>query len=103
MWSPLPNARRASTEIVTKLRAYRGLPIGLVTSLLVAGLVAVALSHWRIGAAFFGLSALIGALLRVVVPEPAIGVLAVRSKTFDVLFLLVLGLIFVTLVALPSR
>lgn len=57
------------------------------------GLVLIAFTHWRRGAAVLGLAAWVGALLRLTVREAAIGPLGVRGRVFDVAFFAALGLL----------
>jgi hypothetical protein len=57
------------------------------------GLVLIAFTHWRRGAAVLGLAAWVGALLRLTVREAAIGPLGVRGRAFDVAFFAALGLL----------
>lgn len=76
-------------------RVVRALPIGVVAALVVIGLLLVATDHWRRGAATFAAAAVVSALLRLVLPAARVGVLAVRSRAFDVAFLLLLAAAFV--------
>lgn len=67
----------------------------------VAGLLLVTLSHPRLGMGVVSAAAALAAALRAVLPESMVGVLAVRSRTFDVLFLLALAGLVAVLVVLP--
>ncbi len=58
-----------------------------------AGLILIALSHWRRGAAVLGIAAWVGALLRLTVRDAAIGPLGVRGRAFDVSFFAAAGLL----------
>jgi hypothetical protein len=49
-------------------------------------LVLIALAYWRRGAFALGAAMLLAGVLRAVLSERTIGVLAVRGKEFDVLF-----------------
>lgn len=82
--------------ITAKVR--RALPITVVLVIALAGLLLVALAHWRRGSALLGVAALIGAGLRAFMPDSAVGVLAVRSRGFDVTFMLALAAGFAVLV-----
>ena len=55
------------------------------------GLLLIALAHWRRGTAALAFAMLLAGLLRVVLSERVIGVLAVRGKGFDVAFYAVVG------------
>lgn len=64
-------------------------PIVLVTMVALAGLVLTASDRFRVGAVTVGAALLLGALLRLVLPE--VGMLAVRSRFTDAVVLSVLG------------
>lgn len=79
---------------VASPRLIRALPISLVVGIVVVGLLWIAAGHWRKGAAVVGSAAAVAAILRLVVPGGYIGPLGVRSRLFDVLFLLGLAVLF---------
>lgn len=81
-------------------RGRRAIPITVVLLIAAIGLLLFATAHWRRGSVLLGVSALVGAGLRAFVPDALVGVLAVRGRTFDVLFLLVLAASFAALVVL---
>lgn len=83
-------------------KTRRGIPITVVLVILAAGLLLYALAHWRRGSAVLGAAALVAGVLRAVVSEGDIGVLAVRSRAFDVLFLLAIGIAFELLAFWPE-
>ncbi|MGH3631619.1 MAG: DUF3017 domain-containing protein [Sciscionella sp.] len=60
------------------------LPFALVSVVIVVGLVLLALYHWRKGAACFGGACLSAAILRGLLPEDRVGLLAMRSRVADV-------------------
>ena len=64
----------------------------------VTGLVLVALGQWRVGVGTIGLAFVAGALARSVVPIDHTGMLRVRGKAFDVVWMTTLG---VALIVLP--
>jgi hypothetical protein len=70
-------------------RLIRALPMTAVMLVVALAFVLILTAHWRKGAAALGVAALLGAVIRLVLPENKLGPLAVRSRTFDVLFLLV--------------
>ncbi len=72
-------------------RLLRAVPITVVVIALIVGLLLVAAAHWRRGASILAIDALVVAILRVALPERVLGSLAVRSRWFDVVFLLVVG------------
>ncbi|HZM68217.1 MAG TPA: DUF3017 domain-containing protein [Nakamurella sp.] len=70
-------------------RLIRAVPITVVLMIVVLALVLIALAHWRRGAAALGVAMLLAGLLRLILSERTIGVLAVRGKRFDVSFYLI--------------
>lgn len=84
---------------VADKRVVRALPITVVLALVVIGLLLVATDHWRRGAATFAVAATVAAALRLFLPVARVGVLAVRSRAFDVAFLLLLAAAFGAAVA----
>ncbi len=66
----------------------RAIPIVVVLSIVAVALVLVALAHWRRGTLALGVAMALAGVLRAVLSERTIGVLAVRTKGFDVLFYL---------------
>ncbi|MTD14275.1 DUF3017 domain-containing protein [Nakamurella sp. YIM 132087] len=87
--------------MTTDRRLLRAVPITLVLLAVAAGLALIATDHWRRGAATLGGAAALAAVFRLVLPEQLIGVLAIRSKTFDVVFALALAALMTFLVARP--
>ncbi|MGY2061578.1 DUF3017 domain-containing protein [Nocardia gipuzkoensis] len=67
------------------------LPILLVVAVLVVAAVFVAQDRWRRGAFVVGGATLLAAALRLCLPTLRVGLLAVRSKPFDVGAYTVLG------------
>jgi hypothetical protein len=63
----------------------------LLLLVVLVGLGLVAMGHWRRGIVVVGGSFLISAALRSVVPEDQKGLLAVRSRGFDVAWTTLLG------------
>jgi hypothetical protein len=82
---------------VSDLRARLPLHAGLTLVLLVVvvGLVRVATQHWRQGALLIGAGLLVAALLRAVLPDDRIGLLAVRSRVIDVVCYAVFGAVMI--------
>ncbi|MBD8607129.1 DUF3017 domain-containing protein [Aeromicrobium sp. CFBP 8757] len=64
----------------------------------VAGLTLIALGQWRLGVGGIGLAFVAGALARSVVPIDHTGMLRVRGKAFDIVWMTTLG---VALLVLP--
>lgn len=75
----------------------RRLPIISTLAVVLVGLALILLGHWRRGAFVIGLAALLGTALRITIPEQDVGVLAVRSKQFDLTFLLLAAAVFLGL------
>jgi hypothetical protein len=63
------------------------LPYVLVVCGVVAGLFLVALNYYRRGSALLAAAALGGALVRLVLPDRMVGLLATRKKSTDVLIM----------------
>jgi hypothetical protein len=80
---------------MVRRRYLRVIPIATVLLIAAVGLLMVVTGHWRRGAGVVAISAGVAAVLRLFVADGAIGPLAVRSRTFDVLFLGALTLILV--------
>ncbi|MBH0777487.1 DUF3017 domain-containing protein [Nocardia bovistercoris] len=74
----------------------------VVTLVIVAAVVLVASDRWRRGALFFGGATLLAAAFRLCLPTARVGLLAVRSRPFDVATLTLLGSVIVTLAATIS-
>ncbi|HLS78360.1 MAG TPA: DUF3017 domain-containing protein [Nocardia sp.] len=66
-------------------------PMLVVLLVVLVAVVFVAWDRWRRGALIFGGAALLGAVLRLCLPSVRVGLLAVRSKPFDVGALTLLG------------
>jgi hypothetical protein len=82
-----------------KLPRSRGSQFYLLQLLAVAvGLVLAAVGQWRPGIVAIGLAFVAGALARSVVPINHTGMLRVRGKAFDMMWMTVLG---VALIVLP--
>jgi Protein of unknown function (DUF3017) len=62
----------------------RQLPLLAVLVTVAAGLLLVALDHWRKGLVVVGLALIAAAVIRLLVPLPRLGFLAVRSRWIDV-------------------
>jgi hypothetical protein len=63
----------------------------LVLAVSAAGLVVVAQGHWRAGVKWIASALLFAALVRLVIPAPQAGMLAVRRRVIDVLVLVLVG------------
>ena len=70
----------------------------------VAGLALIALGQWRLGVGGVGLAFVAGAVARSVVPIDHTGMLRVRGKMFDVVWMSTLGVALVVLaVVIPGQ
>ncbi|MET7768575.1 DUF3017 domain-containing protein [Nocardia sp. NPDC005366] len=74
----------------------------VVTLVIVLAVVFVASDRWRRGALFFGGATLLAAAFRLCLPTARVGLLAVRSRPFDVAALGLLGSAIVTIAATIS-
>lgn len=89
---------RARWGIRPTLRyVLRELPFLLVLLVVAAGMVAVHLGYWRKGSILIGTAPIAASFLRLLLSTRSAGLLAVRSKPFDVLVPLVFGVTFVIL------
>jgi hypothetical protein len=70
----------------------------LQLAVVVVGLVLIAVGQWRAGVGGIGLAFVAGALARSVVPIDHTGMLRVRGKAFDIVWMTLLG---IALIALP--
>lgn len=86
---PPPGSERPST-LWRRLYTIH-LPLVLVGVGLLAAVVFIIADRWRRGTIVFGLVTLGAAVFRLLLPEERVGLLAVRSRAFDVGFLTVLG------------
>jgi hypothetical protein len=77
--APRPPSREWWQEV-----AARQLPLLAVLVLVALGLVIVATDHWARGTVVLAAGMLLGAGLRLALPERRAGLLVVRSRTFDV-------------------
>jgi hypothetical protein len=59
--------------------------------LVAVGYLTIWPDHWRRGIAIIALAALVGGVLRLVLPRPRAGMLVVRARWFDVACYLVIG------------
>ncbi|WP_370542042.1 DUF3017 domain-containing protein [Amycolatopsis sp. FDAARGOS 1241] len=59
-------------------------PFGVVVLLVLAAALRILQYHWREGAVLVGVALLVGGLLRAVLPEDRVGLLAIRGKVVDV-------------------
>ncbi len=77
---------------MTSSRALgRAIPITIVLAIVASGLVLIAFAHWRRGTVALAFAMLLAGLLRLLLSERIIGVLAVRGKAFDVTFYALTG------------
>jgi len=66
----------------------RAIPIAIVLAIVAFALILISLAYWRRGTFALGIAMLLAGVLRAALSERTIGVLAVRGKTFDLLFYL---------------
>lgn len=69
----------------------------LVLAGVVAGLVVVLVGPWRIGLGAIGVSFIVGAGMRLVVPHDHSGLLRVRGRVFDAVWMTFLGVSLIVL------
>ncbi len=78
-------------------RLIRAVPITVVLTIVVVALVMIALAHWRRGAIGLGVAMLVAGMLRALLKDRSIGVLAVRGKRFDVTFYVLCAAVMIAL------
>ncbi len=78
-------------------RLLRAIPITVVLTIVVGALVLIAFAYWRRGTFALGAAMLLAGALRAVLSERTIGVLAVRGKSFDLIFYFVTGAFMIAL------
>ncbi len=78
-----------STRAARFLRCH--LPMVVVALVITVAVAFVVWDRWRRGALFFGGATLLAAMFRLCLPTERVGLLAVRSKRFDVGALALLG------------
>ena len=112
MWWNPPNgtrpaqARRADIGNHFRHRGsdFREAPFALVLLIMSAGVTYLGFfpSHWLRGVAVIALGPLVGGVLRLMIPDRQVGLLAVRGRLFDAVCYLGLGVLIVTFaLALP--
>jgi hypothetical protein len=77
----------------------RQLPLLAVLVTVGVGLLVVTIGHWRRGLVVIGLTLVVAAVLRLLLPERTVGFLAVRSRPVDVVLMAGCG-ITLTVIAL---
>jgi hypothetical protein len=80
-----------SWKSVQRVRLRRHWPWLLVVAVVAAGLVAMALGHWRRGLFVIGCGGVVAAGLRATMPARRVQLLVVRSRPLDVAALIALG------------
>ncbi|MDV7355607.1 DUF3017 domain-containing protein [Rhodococcus oxybenzonivorans] len=71
--------------------AKKNLPMLAVLLVIAVAVVFVLAERWRRGAFVFGVATLLAAIFRLTMPSERVGLLAVRSKSFDVGALVAVG------------
>jgi len=98
------DSRAARLTAAAAERSVNQWPLLVVLAALAAGCVVMTTGHWRKGAFTAGCAVLLAAALRAVLPRRVAGLLAVRSRWFDALLLVLCGaaMVVLTLVVPPS-
>jgi hypothetical protein len=93
-------------EPASRVRGPGELALGLVLLAVLVGLALVGHDHWRKGLLIVGIGLCGGAGLRLVLPTRSVGLLAVRTRAFDVAVMAGLGvavLVLVSSVPVPTH
>jgi Protein of unknown function (DUF3017) len=61
------------------------LPLALVLAVIAIGLVRIVQYHWRQGAVLIGVALFVAAVLRALLPNDRVGMVAIRGRGVDVL------------------
>lgn len=78
-------------------RVVRQIPFFAVMAVVVLAAVLVLVDRWRRGSVAFGGALLLGAILRAALPTDQVGLLQVRSRGFDIAWMLSLGVLVIWL------
>ncbi|MBC7631193.1 DUF3017 domain-containing protein [Aeromicrobium sp.] len=83
----------------------RGSQLYLLQLLCVAtGLLLIVIDHWRVGIVLIGAAFVVGAVARSAVPIDHTGMLRVRGKAFDMVWMATLGVALIVLaVIIPNQ
>ena len=90
-------ARRTRSTLPAGLR--RQMPMAAVVAVIVVAALLVASDRWRRGAIVLGTATLLAGSFRLILSTDEVGLLAVRSKAFDVSALFTVGFAIVWLAA----
>ena len=91
MTAPDAGPRRTRRARISWPQVRAQWPLALVIVGLMAAMALVAAERWRRGAFLVGAVALGAAVLRMLLPQSRAGLLTVRGRVFDVVFLVVTG------------
>jgi hypothetical protein len=86
-------------NILTKRFLRCHLPMVAVVAVIAVAIILVLSDRWRRGAIVFGAATLLAGAFRLALPAERVGLLAVRSRQFDVAALLAVGTAIVVLAA----
>jgi hypothetical protein len=79
------------------------LPAALVFTTAAVAMLRILTQHWREGAALLAAAMLVAAVLRVLLPDDRVGLLAVRSRVIDAAIYVGLGLVTLVLAVTITR
>ncbi len=79
------------SDRVSRSRVH--LPFSLVLFVAAIGFFRVSIRHWRDGAMLIGCALVLAAVLRAFLPDEKVGLLAIRSRTVDIVLYSGLGLL----------
>ncbi|GAA4835184.1 DUF3017 domain-containing protein [Saccharopolyspora rosea] len=68
-------------------------PFGSVLLVVLIGFLRIAMQHWREGSVLLAAALLLAAVLRGLLPQERVGLLAIRSRAVDMVLYGVLGLV----------
>ncbi|QGF22524.1 DUF3017 domain-containing protein [Raineyella fluvialis] len=76
--------------------------LAVVVTIMAAGVVVIAFGLWQLGSSLIGAGMIIGALMRLGLPSRQAGLLLVRGRIFDVLWMLAIGVGIIVMVLVRS-
>ncbi|MFT3714635.1 MAG: DUF3017 domain-containing protein [Gordonia sp. (in: high G+C Gram-positive bacteria)] len=85
------------TRARRRFRIIRQIPYFVVLAVVAVAAILVLMDRWRRGTFVFGSALILGAIFRAVMPAERVGLLAVRSRAFDVTTMAGLGMLVIWL------
>jgi hypothetical protein len=87
----------AERNRVPRISPAAAAPLAVVVLGIIAGLITVVIGHWRLGCLIIGAFLAFGGIERLLLPKDSAGLLQARSRFFDVIALLGMGVMIIVL------